>query len=83
MHFVKKAEYLTDYKLKLEFEDWLVKSFDMADFLENNSLIFRPLKQKDIFKMFTIKWNTVSWITWADISPDYMYENWEILTNNL
>ncbi|MDP3380584.1 MAG: hypothetical protein Q8S84_03470 [bacterium] len=35
----------------------------MSPYLENNSLTFRPLKQKDIFKMFKIKGNTISWIT--------------------
>jgi catabolite regulation protein CreA len=48
----------------------------MSPFLENKSLIFRPLKQKDIFKMFEVKNNTVTWITWADVSPDYLYKNW-------
>lgn len=76
MHFVKEATYIWDYNIKITFEDWKVKVFDMSPYLENNSLTFRPLKQKDIFKMFKIKWNTISWITWADISPDFLYEKW-------
>jgi hypothetical protein len=76
MHLVKEASYIWDYMLKVTFEDWNVKKFDMTPYLENNSLIFRPLKQKDIFKMFQIKWNTISWITWADVSPDFLYEKW-------
>ena len=80
MHFVKKAEYLKDYKLKIEFEDKSIKVFDMDKYLENDSLIFRPLKQKDIFKMFEVKWDTIIWITWADISPDFLYENWKIIS---
>ena len=56
---------------------WRLKKakFDMSPYLENDSLIFRPLKQKDIFKMFKIKWDTVTWITWADVSPDFLYDN--------
>jgi len=78
MHFVKKAEVIDNsYNLKITFENWEVKKFNMEPYLENKSLIFRPLKQKDIFKMFEIKWNTVSWITGADISPDFLYEKWE------
>ena len=76
MHFVKEAIYNKDYSLLLKFEDWKSKIFDMSPFLENKSLIFRPLKQKEIFKMFKVKNNTVTWITWADVSPDYLYENW-------
>ncbi len=81
MHFVKQASQIWDYILKLTFENWVEKSFDMSPFLENNSLIFRPLKQKDIFKMFSIKWNTVTWITWADVSPDFLYEKWVNIAN--
>ena len=76
MHFVKEAKYNWGYSLLLKFKNWKSKIFDMSPFLENKSLIFRPLKQKDIFKMFKVKNNTVTWITWADISPDYLYENW-------
>lgn len=76
MHFVKEASYNWDYSLLLKFKNWKSKVFDMSPFLENKSLIFRPLKQKDIFKMFKVKNNTVTWITWADVSPDYLYEKW-------
>jgi hypothetical protein len=55
MHKVQKADYFKDYILKLTFEDGNVKLFDVEPYLENDSLIFRPLKQKDIFKMFEIK----------------------------
>ncbi|MDP2091121.1 MAG: DUF2442 domain-containing protein [Candidatus Gracilibacteria bacterium] len=74
MHFVKEASYIGEYNIKITFEDGNVKVFDMSPYLENNSLTFRPLKQKDIFKMFKIKGNTISWITGADISPDFLYE---------
>ena len=76
MHFVKEASYYKNYSLLLKFKNWKSKIFDMSPFLENKSLIFRPLKQKDIFKMFEVKNNTVTWITGADISPDYLYEKW-------
>ncbi len=79
MHTVKSASYFKDHKLKITFNDDIEKIFDVDPYLENNSLIFRPLKQIDIFKMFSIKWNTVTWITWADISPDFLYEKWEII----
>ena len=83
MHFVKEASYNWDYSLLLKFNNWKSKIFDMSPFLENKSLIFRPLKQKEIFKMFKVKNNTVTWITWADVSPDYLYEKWIEVTNNI
>jgi hypothetical protein len=55
MHSVKKVDSLKNYELKLTFEDGSIKSFDMEPYIENDSLIFRPLKQKDIFKMYSIK----------------------------
>ena len=77
MHFVRQASYLDGYRLKLTFEDGSVKQFDMAPYIETDSLMFRPLKQEDIFRMFTIQGDTVTWITGADVSPDFLYENGE------
>ena len=54
MHTVKSASYFKDHKLKITFNDDIEKIFDVDPYLENNSLIFRPLKQIDIFKMFSI-----------------------------
>lgn len=79
MHTVKKADYISDYKIKLVFDDNSVKSFDMSPYLENDSLIFRPLKQKYLFKMFEVQWGTITWITWADVSPDFLYNNWTLI----
>ncbi len=70
---VQKAEYAHDYLLNLTFQTGEVKQFDMAPYLENDSLVFRPLKQPDIFKMFRVDGGTVSWITGADMAPERLY----------
>lgn len=70
---VQKAEYVHDYLLNLTFQTGEVKQFDMAPYLENDSLVFRPLKQPDIFQMFVVDNGTVVWITGADMAPERLY----------
>ena len=70
---VVAAEHTKAYILKLTFQTGEVKYFDMAPYLENSSLVFRPLKHPDIFKMFRIAGHTVTWITWADMAPEKLY----------
>jgi Protein of unknown function (DUF2442) len=52
-----------------------VKVFDMTPYIETDSLAFRPLKQPEIFQMFQVSGDTVTWITGADIAPDRLYSD--------
>ena len=54
---VVKAEYLNEYKLKLWFNNDVIKVVDLSDSL--NGEAFSPLKNTDYFKSFTIKFNTI------------------------
>ena len=54
---VVKAEYLNDYRIKLWFNNPVVKVVDLANSL--NGEVFRPLKDLEYFKRFTIKFNTI------------------------
>jgi hypothetical protein len=36
--------------------------------------VFEPLKDKNYFKTFTIKFNTIEWDNGADFAPEYLYE---------
>ena len=36
--------------------------------------VFEPLKNKDYFKAFSIKYNTVEWENGADFAPEFLYE---------
>lgn len=69
---VVKAEYLNDYRIKLWFNNQVVKVVDMANSL--NVEVFRPLKDLEYFKRFTIKFNTIEWENGADLAPEYLYE---------
>ncbi|MBP3552274.1 MAG: DUF2442 domain-containing protein [Bacteroidaceae bacterium] len=54
---VIKAEYLSGYRIKLWFNNQVVKVVDLANSL--NGEVFQPLKDIDFFKRFTIKFNTI------------------------
>lgn len=69
---VVKAEYLGDYKIKLWFNNDVVKTVDLANNLNGN--IFKPLKDKNNFKKFSVKYNTIEWYNGADFAPEYLFE---------
>lgn len=69
---ISKAEYIADFKIKLEFnngETWTVN-------LENelNGSVFEPLRNKADFKNFSIAYNTIEWANGADFAPEYLYD---------
>lgn len=69
---VVKAEYLNEYKIKLWFNNDVIKIVDLSESL--NGEAFMPLKNKDYFKGFSIKFNTIEWENGADFAPEYLYE---------
>lgn len=69
---VVKAEYLGDYKIKLWFNNDVVKTVDLANNLNGN--IFKPLRDKNNFKKFSVKYNTIEWYNGADFAPEYLFE---------
>lgn len=80
MHFVKDAKYISDYRLLLTFDNEITKIVDLEPYLKGN--IFEPLKNINYFK--TVKVNndidTIVWENGADISPDFLYEIGEMVS---
>ena len=74
MHFVKKANYVSEYKLLLTFEDGKVCLVDLKPHLEGK--IFKPLKDISYFKAVKVNsdLDTIVWKNGADMSPDFLYE---------
>ncbi len=74
MHFVRDVTYLDDYKLKLTFEDNIVKVVDLKTHLDGE--IFEPLKNLDYFKSVRVNpdIDTIVWSNEDDFSPDFLYE---------
>lgn len=77
---VVKAEYLMDYKIKLWFNDNVVKVVDLSNSL--NGEAFTHLRNIDDFKRFTIKFNTIEWKNGADFAPEFLYEIGETVIDN-
>ncbi len=69
---VIKAKCLNDYKILLVFNDGVSKTVDLKDDL--NGKIFEPLRDKNYFKNFSIKFNTIEWPNGADFAPEYLYQ---------
>lgn len=74
MHFVKDVKYLDNYRLKLTFENNIVKVVDLKPHLDGE--IFEPLMKIDYFKNVRVNpdIDTIAWSNEADFSPDFLYE---------
>ena len=69
---VKDATYLKDYRIILIFSDGLKKIVDLEKELWGK--IFEPLKDKELFKTFTLNPFTIEWSNGADFAPEFLYE---------
>jgi len=69
---VTNAEYVSDYTLKVWFNNGVQGIVDLSESL--NGPVFTPLKNIDYFKNFTIRYNTVEWENGADFAPEYLFE---------
>jgi len=69
---VSKAEYIDGYRLKLWFNNGEVKEVDLSSSLKGE--VFAPLRDKDYFKRFSIRFNTIEWENEADFAPEYLYD---------
>ncbi len=67
---VINAEYLGEYRVKLWFNNDVIKCVDLKDSLVG--LVFEPLKNVDYFKRFSVKFNTIEWSNGADFAPEYL-----------
>ncbi|MCX6270749.1 MAG: DUF2442 domain-containing protein [Bacteroidetes bacterium] len=69
---VINAEYLSDYKILISFNDGKTKIVDLKGKLKGP--VFEPLHNLDYFRKFFIHYNTIEWPNGADIAPEYLYE---------
>jgi hypothetical protein len=81
MHWVTEVTYLSEYKLKLKFENNEYKMVDLQSHLEGK--IFKPLKNLSYFKSAVLNMDidTVVWPNNADFSPDFLYEIGKTINN--
>ena len=67
---VVRAEYMDGYRIKLWFNNDVVKVVDLKSSLMG--IVFEPLKDLNYFKRFSVKYNTVEWENGADFAPEYL-----------
>ena len=67
---VVRAEYMDGYRIKLWFNNDVVKVVDLKSSLKG--IVFEPLKDLNYFKRFSVKYNTVEWENGADFAPEYI-----------
>ncbi len=74
MHYITAVEYVSGFKLNLQFEDGSWRVADLEKHLDGE--VFEPLQ--NLFSFRTAHLNpdvdTVVWDNGADMSPDFLYE---------
>ncbi|MCY7345827.1 MAG: DUF2442 domain-containing protein [Pyrinomonadaceae bacterium] len=70
---VTAARYLYDYTLELTFNDGLKAEIDFGGWI-NKYPFFKPLKDVDYFKNFSLDGWTVVWENGADIAPETLHQ---------
>jgi hypothetical protein len=71
---VVRAQYQTEYKIWLEFNDGVSGIVDLSDVLWGP--VFEPLKDIEQFKRFAVSdvLHTLVWENDADLAPECLYE---------
>lgn len=69
---ILKAEYVDGYRLRLYFSTGEVRIADLESSLVGE--VFLPLRDIEMFKRFTVKFDTVTWENEADLAPEYLYD---------
>lgn len=80
MRYIIDATYLDGYRLRLEFDDGIMKVVDLYPHLDGP--IFEPLRDLAYFRTFRLNHDidTVVWDNGADFAPEFLYEIGEEVT---
>jgi hypothetical protein len=71
---VKKVEYISEYKLKLQFTNGKIKMVDLEGMLKNAKNMFIPLKDLEYFKKVVCDGYSICWPNGIDFCPDLLYK---------
>ncbi len=71
---IEKVEYVKDYKLRLLFNNGVVKEVDLKNELYGE--VFETLKDKEEFKKVRLnpETGTIEWETGADFAPEFLFD---------
>lgn len=70
---VDRVALLRGYRLRMEFNDGVIKDVDLTDELYGE--IFEPLRDPDFFARVAVnpETGTVEWPNGADFAPEFLY----------
>ncbi len=71
MPIVIDAKYVSDYKIRITFDNGEQKIADFSKWLKGE--VFEPLKDQNYFRKFFVDGWTISWSNGADIAPETLY----------
>lgn len=71
---IREVTYLDSYRLRLVFNDDVVKEVDLQD--ELYGTVFTPLKDLHLFRQVFVNPDTltIEWPNGADFAPEFLYE---------
>jgi hypothetical protein len=69
--WVESAEHLGDFKLRVVFNNGVVKTVNLENQLDKP--VFLPLKDVAFFKNFKLNPFTIEWENGADFAPEFLY----------
>ena len=69
---INKVKALDDYILELTFENKETRLFDVKPYLDTG--IFKKLKNKNLFKMVKVSFDSIEWPEGIDLDPEVLYE---------
>jgi len=70
---VKSAKYYQGHQVDVEFNNGCRYLIDLKDHIFNDHRkIFYPLRDKNFFKDFSLKYNTLCWKNEADFAPEFL-----------
>lgn len=74
MRFVVDARYVGGYRLRIEFNDGTARIVDLEDYLDGE--VFEPLRDVERFRRVRVdtELDTIVWDNGADLSPDFLFE---------
>lgn len=70
---VLEAQYISEYKIRLRFNDDVVKIVNLESYPARGG-VFEQMKDLDFFRKFFVDLNTLCWPNGADIAPERLYE---------
>jgi hypothetical protein len=72
--YVTSAQYVGDYRIRVEFNDGQSGVVDLRDDLWGP--VFEPLKDVELFKRFAVShvFRTIVWDSGADLAPEHLHD---------